>query len=62
MHHVFSGHQLTNQYFKFFILLILTSFILAWAEAWFFDFCILPQETQARNWIWSKQSFFFSFF
>lgn len=33
------------------VLLILTSFVLAWAEAWFFDFRVMPQETQARNWI-----------
>ncbi|KYN07617.1 PREDICTED: steroidogenic acute regulatory protein-like [Cyphomyrmex costatus] len=33
------------------VLLILTSFILSWAEAWFFDFRVIPQETQARNWI-----------
>ncbi|KYN30987.1 StAR-related lipid transfer protein 3 [Trachymyrmex septentrionalis] len=35
------------------VLLILTSFVLAWAEAWFFDFRVIPQETQARNWILS---------
>ncbi|XP_050447954.1 steroidogenic acute regulatory protein-like [Cataglyphis hispanica] len=33
------------------VLLILTSFVLSWAEAWFFDFRVIPQETQARNWI-----------
>ncbi|KAL0109977.1 hypothetical protein PUN28_013548 [Cardiocondyla obscurior] len=33
------------------VLLILTSFILAWAEAWFFDFRVIAQETQARDWI-----------
>ncbi|XP_012538220.1 steroidogenic acute regulatory protein-like [Monomorium pharaonis] len=33
------------------VLLILTSFVLAWAEAWFFDFRVIPQETQARDWI-----------
>ncbi|CAL7946152.1 unnamed protein product [Xylocopa violacea] len=32
------------------VLLILTSFILPWVEAWFFDIRVLPQETQARNW------------
>ncbi|KAK1127507.1 hypothetical protein K0M31_004041 [Melipona bicolor] len=32
------------------VLLILTSFVLAWVEAWFFDIRVLPQETQARNW------------
>lgn len=32
-------------------LLILTSFILPWVEAWFFDIRVLPQEMQARNWI-----------
>ncbi|XP_020286625.1 steroidogenic acute regulatory protein-like [Pseudomyrmex gracilis] len=35
------------------VLLILISFVLAWAEAWFFDFRVMPQETQARNWIQS---------
>ncbi|XP_003705040.1 steroidogenic acute regulatory protein-like [Megachile rotundata] len=33
------------------VLLILTSFVLSWVEAWFFDIRVLPQETQARNWI-----------
>ncbi|RLU17971.1 hypothetical protein DMN91_010212 [Ooceraea biroi] len=33
------------------VLLIVTSFVLSWAEAWFFDFRVIPQETQARNWI-----------
>lgn len=33
------------------VLLILTSFILPWVEAWFFDIRVIPQETQARNWI-----------
>lgn len=32
------------------VLLIISSFVLAWAEAWFFDFRVIPQETQARNW------------
>ncbi|XP_076668211.1 steroidogenic acute regulatory protein-like [Andrena cerasifolii] len=32
------------------VLLILTSFVLPWVEAWFFDIRVLPQETQARNW------------
>ncbi|XP_032687027.1 steroidogenic acute regulatory protein-like [Odontomachus brunneus] len=32
------------------VLLIITSFVLAWAEAWFFDFRVIPQEIQARNW------------
>ncbi|KAK2582624.1 hypothetical protein KPH14_004907 [Odynerus spinipes] len=33
------------------VLLILSSFVLSWAEAWFFDFRVIPQETHARNWI-----------
>ncbi|XP_046819300.1 steroidogenic acute regulatory protein-like isoform X1 [Vespa crabro] len=33
------------------VLLILTSFILSWAEAWFFDFRVIPQETHVINWI-----------
>ncbi|XP_003393487.1 steroidogenic acute regulatory protein-like [Bombus terrestris] len=32
------------------VLLILTSFVLPWVEAWFFDIRVLPQETQARSW------------
>ncbi|XP_076244683.1 steroidogenic acute regulatory protein-like isoform X2 [Calliopsis andreniformis] len=32
------------------VLLILTSFVLPWVEAWFFDIRVFPQETQARNW------------
>ncbi|XP_043288656.1 steroidogenic acute regulatory protein-like [Venturia canescens] len=31
--------------------LIITSFTLAWGEAWFFDFRVIPQETAARDWI-----------
>ncbi|XP_029054670.1 steroidogenic acute regulatory protein-like [Osmia bicornis bicornis] len=33
------------------VLLILTSFVLPWVEAWFFDIRVLPQETHARNWL-----------
>ncbi|XP_076383414.1 steroidogenic acute regulatory protein-like [Megalopta genalis] len=33
------------------VLLILSSFVLPWVEAWFFDIRVLPQEMQARNWI-----------
>ncbi|XP_076657811.1 steroidogenic acute regulatory protein-like [Halictus rubicundus] len=33
------------------VLLILTSFVLPWVEAWFFDIRVLPQEMQARNWL-----------
>ncbi|XP_014607303.1 PREDICTED: MLN64 N-terminal domain homolog isoform X2 [Polistes canadensis] len=33
------------------VLLILTSFILSWAEAWYFDFRVIPQETHVINWI-----------
>ncbi|XP_015115356.1 steroidogenic acute regulatory protein-like [Diachasma alloeum] len=32
-------------------LLIITSFVLAWGETWFFDSRVVPQETQAREWI-----------
>ncbi|XP_046603505.1 steroidogenic acute regulatory protein-like isoform X1 [Neodiprion virginianus] len=35
----------------FVVLLILSSFVLAWSEAWFFDFRVIPQETQARDWL-----------
>lgn len=35
------------------VLLILSSFVLSWAEAWFFDLRVIPQETHARNWIQS---------
>ncbi|XP_015190444.1 PREDICTED: stAR-related lipid transfer protein 3 isoform X2 [Polistes dominula] len=33
------------------VLLILSSFILSWAEAWYFDFRVIPQETHVINWI-----------
>ncbi|XP_020710138.2 steroidogenic acute regulatory protein-like isoform X2 [Athalia rosae] len=33
------------------VLLILSSFVLAWSEAWFFDFRVIPQEMQARDWL-----------
>ncbi|XP_015607384.1 steroidogenic acute regulatory protein-like isoform X1 [Cephus cinctus] len=39
------------------VLLVLTSFVLAWGEAWFFDFRVIPQETQARDWILGVSSF-----
>ncbi|KAH0955926.1 hypothetical protein HN011_007514 [Eciton burchellii] len=32
------------------VLLIVTSFVISWGQAWFFDFRVIPQETQARNW------------
>ncbi|XP_078049074.1 steroidogenic acute regulatory protein-like [Augochlora pura] len=32
------------------VLLILSSFVVPWAEAWFFDIRVLPQEMQAKNW------------
>lgn len=35
----------------FVVLLILSSFVLSWSEAWFFDFRVIPQETQARDWL-----------
>ncbi|CAH2226969.1 jg23239, partial [Pararge aegeria aegeria] len=31
------------------VFLILTSFTLAWGEAWFLDFRVLPQELQAKE-------------
>lgn len=37
------------------VLLILTSFVIAWAEAWFFDCRVIPQETEAaRYWVQSN--------
>lgn len=33
------------------VLLIIMSFVLAWGEAWFLDIRVIPQETEARNWI-----------
>ncbi|KAJ8977637.1 hypothetical protein NQ317_003615 [Molorchus minor] len=33
------------------VLLVLTSFILAWGEAWFLDFRVLPQETHASRYL-----------
>ncbi|CAL4124681.1 unnamed protein product, partial [Meganyctiphanes norvegica] len=35
--------------YPFEVLLILISFLIAWAEAWFVDFRILPQEARARS-------------
>ncbi|XP_034939619.1 steroidogenic acute regulatory protein-like [Chelonus insularis] len=32
-------------------LLILISFVLAWAEAWYFDYRVVPQEMQAQYWM-----------
>lgn len=29
------------------VMLVLSSFILSWSEAWFFDFRLIPQEIQA---------------
>ncbi|KAK4884775.1 hypothetical protein RN001_001046 [Aquatica leii] len=31
------------------VLLILTSFVISWGEAWFFDFRVLPQELHSRR-------------
>lgn len=33
------------------VLLIIMSFVLAWGEAWFLDIRVIPQETEASNWI-----------
>ncbi|CAK9830918.1 Steroidogenic acute regulatory protein-like [Anthophora retusa] len=33
------------------VLLILSSFVLSWVEAWFFDIRVLPQEMEARLWL-----------
>ncbi|KOC68377.1 StAR-related lipid transfer protein 3 [Habropoda laboriosa] len=33
------------------VLLILSSFVLSWVEAWFFDIRVLPQEIEARTWL-----------
>lgn len=33
------------------VLLIITSFILAWGEAWFLDCRVIPQERHARNYV-----------
>ncbi|XP_014468240.1 PREDICTED: stAR-related lipid transfer protein 3 [Dinoponera quadriceps] len=47
---VFAFDWLSTNQPVFQVLLIITSFVLAWAEAWFFDFRVIPQEIQARNW------------
>lgn len=39
-------------------LLILTSFVIAWGEAWYFDSRVVPQEIQAHDWFISKLIFF----
>jgi len=36
------------------VMLVLLSFILAWGEAWFFDFRMVPLETKAKE-IWGSQ-------
>lgn len=33
------------------VLLIVTSFVLAWGEAWFLDCRVIPQEQHARNYV-----------
>lgn len=33
------------------MLLIVTSFVLSWGEAWFLDCKVIPQETVARNYM-----------
>ena len=37
------------------VMLILLSFILAWAEVWFFDFRLIPLERKARE-MWSSRA------
>ncbi|KAG8227549.1 hypothetical protein J437_LFUL000649 [Ladona fulva] len=46
---VFVYHWASASQPAFQVLLILTSFILSWGEAWFLDFRVLPQESHARQ-------------
>ncbi|KAJ9595086.1 hypothetical protein L9F63_013612, partial [Diploptera punctata] len=39
------------------VLLVLTSFVLSWGEAWFLDFRVLPQETQALEYLQAISSY-----
>jgi hypothetical protein len=37
------------------VLLVLISFVLSWGEAWFLDFRVLPQESQAVDYLQGKK-------
>lgn len=37
------------------VMLVLISFLIAWAEAWFIDFRVLPQEARARSILEGKE-------
>ncbi len=42
------------------VLLVLSSFVLAWLEAWFLDFRVVPIERQAAIYLSRKFLFFYS--
>lgn len=37
------------------VVLIVTSFVLSWGEAWFFDCRVIPQERHARSYFSGKR-------
>jgi len=39
------------------VMLVLSSFVLAWSEAWFMDFRVVPQEMQAAIFHHRKSNF-----
>jgi len=47
-------YQWHSQPITYDVMLVLLSFILAWGEAWFFDFRMIPLETKAKE-IWGAQ-------
>jgi len=47
-------YQWHSQPITYDVMLVLLSFILAWGEAWFFDFRMIPLETKAKE-IWGLQ-------
>ncbi|XP_071442814.1 steroidogenic acute regulatory protein-like isoform X2 [Hetaerina americana] len=52
---VFVYHWADARQPAFQVLLILTSFIVSWGEAWFLDFRVLPQESHARQFLYVSQ-------
>ncbi|KAF5275047.1 hypothetical protein FQA39_LY06984 [Lamprigera yunnana] len=46
---VFQYNWVNSHQPVFEVLLILTSFVISWGEAWFFDFRVLPQELHSRR-------------
>ncbi|XP_046403109.1 steroidogenic acute regulatory protein-like [Ischnura elegans] len=49
---VFLYHWADARQPAFHVVLILTSFVMSWGEAWFLDFRVLPQESHARRFLY----------